>query len=107
MSKSLTIKKNDKVRIIAGKDKGKEGRVLRAYPESQRIVVEGANFITKAQRPTQRNPQGGLLQREGTIHVSNVMLLCPNCAEPTRIGRKREDGVRLRVCKKCGKQVDK
>jgi large subunit ribosomal protein L24 len=107
MAKSLTIKKNDKVRIIAGKDKGKEGRVLRSYPVSQRIVVEGANFITKAQRPTQKNPQGGILTREGTIHVSNVMLICPSCGEATRIGRKREDGVRLRVCKKCGKQVDK
>jgi len=107
MAKSLIVKKNDKVRIIAGKDKGKEGRILRSYPESQRVVVEGANFIKKAQRPTQKNPQGGILTREGTIHVSNVMLICPSCGEATRVGRKREDGVRLRVCKKCGKQVDK
>jgi large subunit ribosomal protein L24 len=107
MTKSLTIKKNDRVRIIAGKDKGKEGRVLRAYPVSQRVVVEGANFIKKAQRPTQKVPQGGILQREGTIHVSNVMLICPGCGEPTRVGRKREEGVRLRVCKKCGKPVEK
>jgi large subunit ribosomal protein L24 len=107
MSKSLSIKKNDKVRIIAGKDKGKEGRILRANPESQRVVVEGANFIKKAQRPTQKSPQGGILQMEGTIHVSNVMLLCPSCGQATRVGRKREDGVRLRVCKKCGQTVDK
>ena len=107
MSKSLTIKKNDRVRIIAGKDKGKEGRILRAFPESQRVVVEGANFIKKAQRPTQKVPQGGILQREGTIHVSNVMLICPSCGEATRVGRKREDGIRLRVCKKCGKSIEK
>ena len=98
MSKSLTIKKNDRVRIIAGKDKGKEGRILRAYPESQRVVVEGATFIKKAQRPTQKSPQGGILQREGTIHVSNVMLICPSCGEATRVARKREDGIRIRVC---------
>jgi len=107
MSRSLTIKKNDKVRIIAGKDKGKEGRILRAYPESQRVVVEGANFIKKATRATQKSPQGGLVQREGTIHVSNVMLICPSCGEATRVGRKREDGIRLRVCKKCGKSIEK
>ena len=107
MASSMNVKKNDKVRIIAGKDKGKEGRILRAYPESQRVVVEGANYIKKAQRPSQKNPQGGILTREGTIHVSNVMLLCPNCGEPTRVGRRREDGVKLRVCKKCDKQVDK
>ena len=107
MTRSLTIKKNDRVRIIAGKDKGKEGRVLRAYPESQRVVVEGANFIKKAQRPTQKSPQGGILQREGTIHVSNVMLICPSCGEATRVARKREDGIRLRVCKKCGKSIEK
>jgi len=107
MTTSLTIKKNDRVRIIAGKDKGKEGRVLRAYPESQRVVVEGANFIKKAQRPTQKSPQGGILQREGTIHVSNVMLICPSCGEATRVARKREDGIRLRVCKKCGKSIEK
>ena len=107
MSKSLTFKKNDRVRIIAGKDKGKEGRVLRAFPESQRVVVEGANFIKKAQRPTTKVPQGGILQREGTIHVSNVMLICPGCGEATRVSRKREDGVRIRVCKKCGKPIEK
>ena len=106
MTKSLTIKKNDKVRVIAGKDKGKEGRVLRAFPESQRVVVEGANFATKAQRPTQRSPQGGLLKKEAAIHVSNVMLICPSCSEPTRVSRRREGGVKLRACKKCGKSID-
>jgi large subunit ribosomal protein L24 len=107
MSSSLTIRRGDKVRVIAGKDKGKEGKVLRALPTKQRVVVEGVNRIKKHTRPTQKHPQGGILEVDGTIHVSNVMLICPSCAEPTRVARKREDGVRLRVCKKCEKEIDR
>lgn len=107
MASSMTIRKGDKVKVITGKDKGKESRVLRAYPERQRLVVEGVNMIKKHQRPTNKMPQGGILEVEGTIHVSNVMLLCPSCSQPTRIGRKREDGTRIRVCKKCGNDIDK
>ncbi len=107
MSSSLTIRRGDKVRVIAGKDKGKEGKVLKALPTKQRVVVEGVNRIKKHTRPTQKQPQGGILEIDGTIHVSNVMLICPNCAEPTRVGRKREQGVRLRVCKKCEREIDK
>lgn len=107
MAGSMTVRKGDKVRVIAGKDKGKEGKVLRAYPEKQRVVVENVHMIKKATRPSQRNPQGGIVEMEGTIHVSNVMLVCPNCGQPTRVARRREDGVRIRVCKKCGKDVDK
>src|SRR5512136_1493876 len=108
MAKSLTIRKGDKVKVIAGKDKGKESRVLKVHPEKQRVVVEKVNMVKKAQRPTQRNPQGGLLEIEGTIHVSNLMLLCPSCSQPTRVGRRRaEDGTRVRVCKKCKNDIDK
>ncbi len=108
MAKSLTIRKGDKVRVIAGKDKGKESRVLKVQPEKQRVVVEKVNMIKKAQRPTQRNPQGGILEIEGTVHVSNLMLLCPACSQPTRVGRRRtEDGSRIRVCKKCSNDIDK
>jgi large subunit ribosomal protein L24 len=108
MAKSLTIRKGDKVKVIAGKDKGKESRVLKVHPEKQRAVVEKVNMVKKAQRPTQQNPQGGLLQIEGTIHVSNLMLVCPSCSQPTRVGRRRaEDGTRVRVCKKCGVDIDK
>jgi len=107
MASSMTIRKGDKVKVIAGKDKGKESRVLRAYPEKQRLVVEGVNMIKKHQRPTSKMPQGGILEVEGTIHVSNVMLMCPSCSQPTRVGRKREDGTRIRVCKKCGNDIDK
>ncbi|MCX8007265.1 MAG: 50S ribosomal protein L24 [Coriobacteriia bacterium] len=107
MAGSMTVRKGDKVRVIAGKDKGKEGKVLRAYPEKQRVVVENVHMIKKATRPSQRNPQGGIVEMEGTIHVSNVMLICPSCGEPTRVGRRRDGGARIRVCKKCGKDVDK
>ena len=108
MAKSLTIRKDDKVKVIAGKDKGKEAKVLKVHPEKQRAVVERVNMVKKAQRPTQRNPKGGLLEIEGTIHVSNLMLVCPSCSQPTRVGRRRtEDGTRVRVCKKCGVDIDK
>jgi len=92
MSKSLTIRKGDKVRVISGKDKGKEGKVLRALPEKERVVVENVHMIKKATRPSQKNRQGGIIEMEGTIHVSNVMLICPSCGQPTRVevppGRK-------------------
>ena len=107
MAKSLTIRKGDRVRVIAGKDKGKEGKVLRSMPEKERVVVESVHMIKKHARPGRKNPQGGIIEMEGTIHVSNVMLVCPNCSQPTRAGRRRDDGVRIRTCKKCGKDIDK
>ncbi|MBN1193395.1 MAG: 50S ribosomal protein L24 [Coriobacteriia bacterium] len=107
MAKSLTIHKGDRVHVIAGKDKGKEGKVLSSMPEKERVVVENVHMIKKHSRPSQKNPQGGIIEMEGTIHVSNVMLVCPNCGQPTRVARRRDDGVRIRTCKKCGKDIDK
>lgn len=107
MAKSLTIRKGDRVKVIAGKDKGKEGKVLRSMPEKERVVVENVHMIKKHTRPSQKNTQGGIIEMEGTIHVSNVMLVCPNCSQPTRTSRRRDDGVRVRVCKACGKDIDK
>ncbi len=107
MAKSLTIRKGDRVQVIAGKDKGKEGKVLRSLPEKERVVVENVHMMKKHTRPSQKNQQGGILEMEGTIHVSNVMIICPNCGQPTRVGRRREDGIRIRTCKKCGKDIDK
>jgi large subunit ribosomal protein L24 len=103
----MHVHRGDKVRIIAGKEKGKEGKVLRAYPEKQRVTVEHANMVKRATRPSQKNPQGGILQHEGTMHVSNVMLICPSCSQPSRVGKRRENGVVVRFCKKCGKDIDK
>ena len=74
----MNVKKGDLVKIIAGKDKGKEGKILRSIPQTQRVVVEGANMMKKAMRPTKQNPQGGISTMEAPLHVSNVMLICPN-----------------------------
>ena len=102
----LSIHAGDKVKVIAGKDKGKEAKVLAALPYKQRVIVERVNMIKKATRPSQRNQQGGILEIEAPIHVSNVMLVCPSCSQPTRVGRKRIEGTRVRVCKKCGNDID-
>lgn len=102
----LKIRKGDKVVIIAGKDKGKESRVLGTKPVSERVVCEHVAIAKKATRPTQKNPQGGIIEIEMPIHVSNVMLVCPKCSQPTRVSSKRVDGNRIRVCKKCGADID-
>jgi large subunit ribosomal protein L24 len=88
MSTHLKIKKEDLVVVIAGNDRGKRGKVLKVFPEKRRIIVEGVNFVKKHQRPSQQNPQGGILTREGSIHMSNVMVIDPKSGKPTRIGRK-------------------
>ncbi len=82
------IRKNDNVVIISGNAKGKTGKVLKVYPEKSRVIVEGVNIMKRHSRPNQRNPQGGIVQREATIHVSNVMLLDPKTSKPTRVGTK-------------------
>lgn len=104
---SMHVKKGDKVRIIAGKDKGKEGEIIRSIPRSNRVVVEKANMVKKAMHPTQQNPQGGIISIEAPLHVSNVMLVCPSCNEATRVSKRiNEQGKKVRVCKKCGKDID-
>jgi large subunit ribosomal protein L24 len=109
---ALKIRRDDTVRIIAGKDKGRTGRVLRVEPKKQRVYVEGANIIKRHTRPrtlrdTQRAQElGGIVEKEGPIHVSNVMLIDPESAEPTRVGVTHEAGRRRRVAKKTGKVID-
>jgi large subunit ribosomal protein L24 len=102
----LSIRTGDKVKVIAGKDKGKEGKVLATLPHKERVIVERINMVKKATRPTQRNPKGGILEIEAPLHVSNVMIVCPKCSQTSRIGRRREDGNRVRVCKKCSNDID-
>jgi len=102
----LSIRTGDKVRLLAGKDKGKEAKVLAVFPYSQRVIVERVNMMKKATRPTQKNPKGGILEIEAPVHVSNVAIVCPKCSQATRIGRRRDDGTRVRVCKKCGNDID-
>lgn len=88
MSLHMKIKKNDLVLVIAGNDRGKKGKVLKVFPEKKRVVVEGVNFIKRHQKPTQSNPTGAIVTREGGIHVSNVMLIDPKSGKQTRVGRK-------------------
>jgi large subunit ribosomal protein L24 len=109
---ALKIRRDDTVRIIAGKDRGRTGRVLRVEPSKQRVYVEGANIVKRHTRPrtlrdTQRAQElGGIVEKEGPIHVSNVMLIDPDTGEPTRVGIKRDGGRRVRVAKKSGKDID-
>jgi large subunit ribosomal protein L24 len=104
----MHVKKGDTVIVIAGKDKGKKGRVLAAYPKKERVLVEGINLVKKHTRPSQQNPQGGIVTQEAPIHVSNVALIDPKSGKPTRIGYKvLENGKKVRVAKKSGEIIDK
>ena len=102
----MHVKKGDKVRVISGKDKGKTGVILAAYPKESRVLVEGVNIVKKHVKPNQLNPQGGIVSQEAAIHVSNVMLIDPKSGEPTRVGFKIEDGKKVRVAKKSGVVID-
>ena len=108
----MKIRRDDTVRIIAGKDKGRTGRVLRVDPKKDKVYVEGANIIKRHTRPrtlrdTQRAQElGGIVEKEGPIHVSNVMLVDPESNEPSRVGITRDGGRRRRISKKSGKEID-
>jgi large subunit ribosomal protein L24 len=102
----MHIRKNDKVRVIAGNDRGKVGQVLKVFPESSTIIVEKVNLIKRHMKRSQQMPQGGILEKEGPIHVSNVQFICPKCGEATRTGRIiLSDGSRTRSCKACGEML--
>ena len=103
----MKIKKDDTVLVIAGKDRGKKGKVRFARPDHSKVVVEGVNMIKKHMKPIQQVRQAGIIEREAPLDVSNVMLLCNKCNHPTRIGyRKLQDGSRVRVCRVCQEVVD-
>ncbi len=112
MAKSMKIRKDDTVLVISGKDRGKSGRVLRTEPAKQRVYVEGLNIVKRHQRPrsvkdTQRSAEaGGIIEKEGPIHVSNVMLLDPADNKPTRVGVRATDGKRERYAKRTGAAID-
>ncbi|KYD20710.1 MAG: 50S ribosomal protein L24 [Caldibacillus debilis] len=103
----MHVKKGDKVKVISGKDKGKTGVVLAAFPKKNRVLVEGVNLIKKHAKPSQENPQGGIITKEAPIHVSNVMPIDPKTGEPTRVGYKIVDGKKVRIAKKSGEVLDK
>ena len=103
----VKVKKGDLVRVIVGKDKGKEGKVLRVIPRENKVIVENVHIVKRHQRPTQRLREGGIIEREAPIHASNVMVVCPSCNKPTRIGYKFVEEKKVRYCKKCGEIVDR
>ena len=103
----MKIRKNDTVVIIAGKDRGKKGKVRFAYPKDERIMVEGVNFIKRHIRAMREVRQAGIIEREAPIHVSDVMLLCSKCNRPARVGfRLLQDGRKVRFCHSCGEVID-
>ena len=103
------IRRNDSVLVMAGRDRGKRGRVLRVIPATNRVVVEGVNFIKRHTKPNPgKNIKGGIVAREASLHASNVQLVCPECGAATRIGRQvLDDGRKVRICRKCEGVVDK
>jgi large subunit ribosomal protein L24 len=103
----VKIRKNDTVVVIAGKDKGKKGKVRRALPKKNRVLVEGLNMIKRHSRARRAARQAGIIELEAPIHVSNVMLLCNKCAKPTRVGFKiLDDGKKVRICRSCQEVID-
>ena len=108
MSK-IVIRKNDTVVLLAGKDKGKTGKVLKVIPEKNRIIVEKLNFIKEfIRRDQSKNIQGGIMEKEGPIHISNVQIYCTDCAQGVRVRSKQlDDGTRVRVCSKCDVTIER
>ena len=101
------LKKNDVVMVVAGKEKGKSGRLLRLLPKNSRAIVEKVNMVKKHQKPTANNHQGGIVEKEASIHISNIMLYCSKCSKPVRIANKQGAKGKVRVCKKCGSEIGK
>ena len=98
----MNIRKDDKVVVISGKDKGKMGKVLVSNPKAGKVIVEGVMVATVHQKPRRQGEEGGIIKRETPIYASKVMLVCPKCGKPTRVGHDFADGKKSRACKKCG-----
>jgi large subunit ribosomal protein L24 len=108
---NMKIKKGDTVVVLAGDDKGKTGKVLKVFPKKNRVVVEGVNFIKRHTRQSQKAQKGGIIEKEGTINVSNLMLSCPKCSNNTKVtyrnisGEGKGKATRVRICRKCGEII--
>jgi large subunit ribosomal protein L24 len=101
------IRKNDKVIVLIGKERGKIGTVLKVDPEKKRVIVEKINMVKRHAKPSAQTAQGGIIEKEAPLTISNVMIVCNKCTEPTRIGQRLlEDGSKIRFCKKCGESMD-
>ena len=102
----MFVKKNDLVKVISGESRGKTGKILRVFPEEERVVVQGVNLRWKHMRRSQEHPHGARIQKELPIHISKVKIVCPQCTKPTKVGYKiAESGVKSRVCKKCAQPI--
>ncbi len=102
------LKKNDQVEVIAGKDKGRVGKVLKVLPDENKAVVERVNMVKRHTKAKEMNQQGQIVEKEAPIHVSNLQLICPECTKTGRIGRKiLDDGAKIRFCKSCGESIEK
>ena len=102
------VRKNDTVMVVTGRDRGKRGRVLKVLPDTNRLIVEGVNLVKRHTKPNpQRNVKGGIVEREGALHASNVQLVCPECGQKTRIGHRIDGDRKVRVCRKCQGVVDR
>lgn len=101
----MTIKTGDNIVVIAGKDKGKTGKVVSVIPSQEKVVVEGVAVVKRHTKPTQKMPQGGIIEKEAAIHVSNVMPYCSTCKKGVRVAHTIENGKKTRVCRKCGKAL--
>ena len=110
MAQSLHVHKNDNVVVISGNSAGKQGKVLKVFPETSKVIIENVNLVKRHSRPSQKNPQGGVVQKEGPISASNVLVICPKCSKPTRIGHQHitdaTSGKKktMRLCKQCNEQ---
>jgi large subunit ribosomal protein L24 len=101
----MNIKRDDKVVVLSGKDKGKQGKVIKADPQAMKVIVEGVNVATKHQKPRKQGEEGGIFKVETPIYASKVQLVCPKCGKATRVAHKITDGKKTRVCKKCGAEI--
>lgn len=104
---ALKIRKDDQIMVVAGKEKGKTGKVLRVDPDKEKVYVEKLNMIKRHQKPSAKYKHGGIIEKEAPIHASNVMILCGKCKGPVRTGKALDGDRRVRVCKKCGEVLDK
>jgi large subunit ribosomal protein L24 len=105
--KKYHLKKNDNVMVMAGKEKGKTGKILKVLPKKDRAVVEKVNFIKRHMRPGAHSREGGIVEKENPLPIANLMVVCSRCTDPARVGRKvLEDGKSVRYCKKCGELLE-
>ena len=102
---NLNVKTGDKVQVISGSEKGKQGKVVQVSADEGKVIVEGVNMVTKHVKPKMQGQMGGRIQDEGAMYASKVMLVCPKCDKTTRVAHKIEDGKKIRVCKHCGAEL--